>query len=275
MKLFKYFVVWLILVISVKLLAGKLELAEQLRQSQDRDQPIPLVSLIQPNLLIAQAYTIQRHYVQSQLANDTPAGFKAGLTSAAIQNKFNLNQPVTGILFTKGDLSALKTIKLSEFNQLRLETEIGFEIGTAINTILSDEKQLKQHITAVFPVIELPEANFANQPTGIDIIAANVGAKAYLKGKVITDFSLLDLNSLSVTLTRNGKVVNSGKSHEVFGDQWQAALWLVNQLVAQGWTLTPGQFLITGVIGKMITAEFGNYQADFGKLGRISVAIIP
>ena len=275
MKLFKCFVGWLILIISVKLVAGELELAEQLNQSQIHHQPIPLVSLIQPELSIAQAYTIQRYYVQSQLGNDQPAGFKGGLTSAAVQNKFNINQSVSGILFTKGDLSAIKTIKLAEFNQLRLETEIGFEIGKAIKTTLSDEKQLKQHITAIFPAIELPEVNFAKQPTGIDIIAANVGAKAYIKGKAITDFTLMDLNTLSVILTKNGKVVNSGEGHEVLGDQWQAALWLVNQLVTQGWSLTPGQFLITGVMGKMVKAEVGHYQADFGKLGKISVAIIP
>ncbi|NJO17763.1 MAG: 4-oxalocrotonate decarboxylase [Thioploca sp.] len=275
MKSFLRYLILTIALVSFNLLAGELELAEQLNQSQIHHQPIPLVSLIQPELSIAQAYKIQRYYVQSQLGNDQPAGFKSGLTSAATQNKFNVNQPVSGILFTKGDLSGIKTIKLAKFDQLRLETEIGFEIGTAIEKTLSDEKQLKQHIKAIFPAIELPEVNFTKQPTGIDIIAANIGAKAYIKGKAVTDFTLMDLNTLSVTLTKDGKIVNSGKGDEVLNDQWQAALWLVNQLVAQGWSLMPGQFLITGVIGKMVKAEVGHYQADFGKLGKITVAIIP
>lgn len=275
MKLFKYFIVWLILIISVKLLAGEIELAEQLRQSDYHNQPIPLVSLIKPDLSIEQAYTIQRYYVTSQLANEKPAGFKAGLTSLATQQELNVTAAVTGILFAKGDQSATKTIKLSQFKRLMLETEIGFEIGKVIKTTVADTTKLKSSITALFPVIELPESGFTRKPTGIDIIAANVGSKAYLKGKTMTDFIALDLNTLPVTLTRNSKVVNTGEGHEVLGDQWQAALWLVNQLVAQGWTLTPGQFLITGVIDKMIPAEVGNYQADFGKLGCISFAIIP
>jgi hypothetical protein len=33
----------------------------------------------------------------------------------------------------------------------------------------------------------------------------------------------------------------------------------VVQLVIQIWTLTLGQFLIAGVMGKMIQAEVGNY----------------
>lgn len=57
--------------------------------------------------------------------------------------------------------------------------------------------------------------------------------------------------------------------------KWSMVSGFVVQLVIQIWTLTLGQFLITGVIGKMIKAEVGNYQADFGKLGRISFAIIP
>jgi 2-keto-4-pentenoate hydratase len=266
---------WLILIISVKLLAGEIELAEQLRQSDYHNQPIPLVSLIKPNLSIEQAYTIQRYYVTSQLTHEKPAGFKAGLTSLATQREFNVTKAVTGILFAKGDRSATKAIELSQFNRLMLETEIGFEIGKEIKTTVANITELKSSITALFPVIELPESGFTHEPTGIDIIAANVGSKAYLKGKAMTDFTLMDLNTLPVTLTKNGKVVNTGEGHEVLGDQWQTALWLVNQLIAQGWTLTPGQFLITGVIGKMIKAEVGNYQADFGKLGRISVAIIP
>ncbi len=267
----KYIILWLTLATNV--LAGEIELAELLLQSHCNNQPIPLVSSINPHLSLEQAYTVQGYYVIKR--NDKPAGFKAGLTSQAVQKKFNVNQALTGVLFASGDFSMRRSIKSTYKQQLMLETEIGFEIGKAITTLVTNETALKQHIKAVFPVIELPNVGFAGKPTGVDIIAANVGAAAFIKGKPVTQFTDLDLNALSVTLTKNDKIVNIGQGSDALGEQWQAALWLVNSLIKQGWTLAPGQFLMTGALGKMIKAESGDYKADFGLLGEISFSVVP
>jgi 2-keto-4-pentenoate hydratase len=274
MKSLKHLVLWLTLATS-SLYAGELELADQLLLSHRDNQLIPLVSSSHPDLSVEQAYLVQAHYVKKRLAHDKVAGFKAGLTSLAAQNKFNVNQALSGILFASGDLSATESIQLSHFKRLMLETEIGFEIGTAITSLITTQAELKQHIKAVFPVIELPDIGFTSKPKGIDIIAANVGAAAFIKGKPITDFTDFDLNALTVTLTKNGQVVNTGKGLNALGNQWQAALWLVNRLIAQGSTLEPGQFLITGAMGKMIQAQQGDYQAYFGKLGQIAFLVVP
>ncbi len=275
MKQFKYLVLGIALTTSVILPAQETELAKQLLPSYHGNQLTPLISASAPDLSLEQAYVIQRDYVKQRLANQKPAGFKAGLTSTTIQKKFGLNQAVVGVLFSNGDLSANRVIQLSQFQQLHLETEIGFEIGTSISTPITNQTEFKQNIRAVLPVIELPDSGFANKPKAIDIIAANVGSAAYLKGKPVTHFKQLNLNALKVTLTQNGKIVNTGQGYDTLGDQWQAALWLVNTLVAQGWTLIPGQLLLTGAIGKMVKAELGDYQAHFEQLEPISFAIVP
>jgi 2-keto-4-pentenoate hydratase len=281
-KLFKDIIFWLTLATSAGLSAGgfELELAEQLLQSHHNNQLIPLVSSMSPHLSLEQAYIVQGYYVsvRKKGRNDKPAGFKAGLTSPAVQKKFNVNQALAGVLFTSGDLSASTSIKLSQFQRLMLETEIGFEIGKAITGVIANKAELKQYIKTVFPVIELPDVGFAGKPTAVDIIAANVGSAAFIKGKPIkpittTSIADLDLNALQVSLTRDGEVVNIGIGNDALGDQWQAALWLVNSLVGRGWILAPGQFIITGAMGKMIKAEVGDYKADFGELGQISFSI--
>ena len=58
------------------------------------------------------------------------------------------------------------------------------------------------------------------------------------------------------------------------GDQWQAALWLVNTMVGQGWELEAGQVLLTGALGKMVKASEGECIAHFGVWGTLSVLII-
>jgi len=273
MKSLKHLVLWLTLATSSY--AVELELAEQLWLSHRDNQLIPLVSSSQPDLSVKQAYLVQADYVKKRLTHDKVAGFKAGLTSSAAQHKFNVNQALSGVLFASGDFSATESIQLSQFKRLMLETEIGFEIDKAITSLITNQAELKQHIKAVFPVIELPDIGFTSKPKGIDIIAANVGAAAFIKGKPITDFADLDLNALTVSLTKNGQVVNTGKGHNALGNQWQAALWLVNRIIEQGWTLEPGQFLITGAMGKMIQAEPGDYLADFGELGQIAFLGVP
>ncbi|HDN25911.1 MAG TPA: 4-oxalocrotonate decarboxylase [Thioploca sp.] len=277
MKLLKHIVLWIALTTNTGLCAGELteELAEQLLQSHSNNQRVPLVSSIYPDLSVEQAYLVQSYYVKKHLAGAPPAGFKAGLTSAAGQKKFNLNQALAGVLFTSGDLSAAPSIELSQFKHLMLETEFGFEIGKTITGLVANQAQLRPHIKAVFPVIELPDLGFASKPTGVDIIAANVGSAAFIKGKPITLFADLDLNALKVTLTKEGKTVNIGQGSDALGNQWEAALWLVNTMVAQGWILEPGQFFITGAMGKMIKAKPGDYHADFGELGSISFSIVP
>ncbi len=275
MKSLKHLLLWITLATSTGLFAGELELADQLWQSHRNNQLIPVVSSTHPDLSVKQAYIVQGHYVKKRLASEKPAGFKAGLTSAAGQKKFNLNQALAGVLFATGNLSATESIQMSQFKRLMLETELGFEIGTAITGSIANTAALKPYINTVFPVIELPDIGFVAKPTGVDIIAANVGAAAFIKGRPFLNWTELDLNALKVTLTRNGETVNVGQSNDALGNQWEAALWLVNTLVAQGWTLEPGQFFITGALGKMIKAQAGDYKADFGPLGQISFSMVP
>jgi len=272
MKFVKFIVLWLVLGSYAS--ASEVELASQVLHSYRHNLLIPLVSSVKPDLSIEQAYVVQSLYVKQRLVDEKLAGFKAGLTALAGQQKFKLNQALAGVLFARGDLSAIASVKLSEFKRLMLETEIGFEVGKAITGPITHSVELKQCIKAVLPVIELPDLGFTGKPTGVDIVAANVGAAAFIKGQPITDFANLDLNQLTVHLRKEDQVMNVGQGNDALGDQWKAALWLVNKMVASGWVLEPGQFFITGAMGKMIKAEPGNYQADFGELGQISFSII-
>ena len=76
-------------------------------------------------------------------------------------------------------------------------------------------------------------------------------------------------NFLGIEVHKEGDLLLKGDSSDAMGDQWQALLWLVNQTVANGWEIEPGQLLITGAIGKMLPASIGFYQVSYGALGHI------
>jgi 2-keto-4-pentenoate hydratase len=80
---------------------------------------------------------------------------------------------------------------------------------------------------------------------------------------------LTDPNAVAVTLYKDGEVLNQGTGRDVSGDQWHALLWLVNRTIDSGWTIEPGQLLITGAMGKPVPMSAGLYVADFGRFGRL------
>jgi 2-keto-4-pentenoate hydratase len=177
-------------------------------------------------------------------------------------------------LFESGKIVGDATIDKSRFHQLMLETEIGFVIGESITQPLKGVAELQEKIQAVMPVIELPDLGFADmkQLKGVDIIAANVAAKQFIVGQQRA-VEGLDLNAVTVSLLLDGQEVNSGKGTDALGDQWQAALWLVNTMVDQGWALNPGHIVITGALGKMLPGKPGKYVADYGSFGKITFEI--
>jgi|SaaInl8_200m_RNA_FD_contig_121_83386_length_3728_multi_5_in_0_out_0_3 2-keto-4-pentenoate hydratase len=252
---------------------GASKKADLLFKAHTENELIPVLSLQYPDLDIKTAYCIQKDYVEKRLGNEKIAGFKAGITSEASQEKFNLTQPVAGVLFESGKKDDGAVIYQSEFKKLMMETEIGFLTGKAITEPITDIDVLKDSIQAVVPVVELPDLGFADKNlTGADIIAANSAASQFIvgPGKSVDD---VDVNDIIVFLNSEEAKINQGKGSDALGDQWRAAMWLVNNMINQGYNIEPGNILITGALGNIVPGNIGSYTAYYGNLGQISFEI--
>ena len=247
------------------------DFAKRLFAAHQQGMLVPLLSKTSQGAGVADAYRIQKSYLALLLDTDAIAGFKAGLTSKAGQQKFGVNQPLAGVLLISGQLGSHTAVELGGFSSLMLETEIGFVLGEAIDRPLGDVEALKRRVKALRPVIEMPDLGYADRAElkGVDLIASNVAVAAFMLGKPVPYPNSLDLNRLKFSLSHNLRLVSEGKGSDALGDQWQALLWLVNQLVAQGYHLKPDQFLITGALGQMVSAVPGEYHADFDALGKM------
>lgn len=250
--------------------------ANQLLQASQNNKAIPHYSNFNPAANETSAYTVQFNYVKARQNNDVIAGYKAGLTSTAGQKKFNVSSALSGVLFSRGHLTNLKQVSLSNAGKLMLETELGFILAESITQPVASVQSLKQRVESVAAVIELPDIGFTRpkQISGIDLIAANVAAHQFIIGQTIDIHRLGNINLLTTHLQHNGQPIYDGKATDALGDQWQALFWLVNQLVDQGHQLAAGEILITGALGKMVPAKVGQYRADFGQLGQIEFTIV-
>lgn len=260
---------------SGPVLAGSAtDIATLLLEAHEQGRKIPLVSQSRTNLGVEEAYEVQREYIKLRLRSDRIAGFKAGLTSKAAQQRFAVDTPLSGVLFASGKLSNHGVLYRLAFEQPMLEIEIGFVAGQSISKPLGNDSQLRTRIRGFVPVVEVPDVGFTNTKKlkGVDIIAANVSAAQFIVGQEST-WNGVDLNKIAVTLERDGKVVNRGRGSDALGDQWHAALWLVNATVEQGWTIEAGSVLITGALGKLIPAAAGKYVAHYSTGGTLRFEI--
>jgi len=256
--------------------------AKSMYDNWSRGEPLPHISIKIPSVTDQQAAIAQLMFVQHRLKSNSEveiSGFKAGLTSKIGQKKFNVNGPISGVLFVSGKVDNGGEVSLADYRKLMLETEIGFILGQDIDTPVNDVQQLKSKVSAILPVIEMPNLALADLKniTGQDIVASNAIANRYLLGETINIPVSFSLNQIKTSLVHSydstPMTVNQGSGSDALGDQWQALLWLVNERLASGHHLRRGQFLITGALGKMIPAKKGEYAADFGPLGQITFTV--
>lgn len=246
--------------------------AGQIYSAQQNKQIPPKTSDLITNLNVDKAFRIQFILVEKKVENLTRSGFKAGLTSKAGQQRFNVDYPVAGVLFSQFKRNPGDTIFLSDYNQMMVETELGYYLNTEVNQKIESVQALKSLVDFVLPVLEFPNAAFGDNPTANDIISANAGSAFYITGSK-HPVQNHDVNKILVNIHKATTLLNSGKGSDALGDQWETLLWLVNLMVDQGYTIGPDHLLITGALGMAFPGEIGEFIADFGELGQIKVTI--
>lgn len=241
-----------------------------------RHAAMPLPHVIDETLTIESAYRIQTRIVRRELNGAQPAGYKAGLTSALAQTRFHASAPVAGVLMQEGRRHSGDTLRLSELRGLNIETEVALRIGTPIRTRLDSIDELQRHVDGIAPAIELPNLDYQApaQLNALDIVATNVAAAAYIFGEFVAP-DRRDPNDVRPRLVCNGEEINAGDARDAMGDQWQAALWLVNTVIEQGWAIQAGQVLMTGALGRMVPAQPAQCVATYGEWGTIGFNISP
>ncbi len=252
-------------------------LAEAILQADLAGTETPRVSTLDPDIDLAGAYRVQQLIVDRRLADgDKVAGYKAGLTGKLARWWFKIDEPVFGVLLESGIKRNNAVIAIPPGRHMLLETEIVFIAGQRIDAPVRSVPTLKRMVRGVAPAIEIPAGGFSRSVVRrlkvTDIVANNVSAHALILGDE-RPVDRLDLRQLEATLTRDGKTLSQGNGTDAMGNPWDSALWLVNVAVARGRVVEPGQVLSTGVVGKRIEAEPGQYIADFGELGTIEFEV--
>ncbi|MEM6631891.1 MAG: fumarylacetoacetate hydrolase family protein [Bacteroidota bacterium] len=251
--------------------------AKRFEEAWKDNASLPSVRALLPTITQDEAYELQGVWVMNTLEKEEIGGVKAGVVTPGSQKTFGIDTPLSGILRSKGNIDARPkaTIRLKDYPELVLETEIGFLIGKRIEEPPKSIEELKEYVQAIVPVIELAAGQWEKPegpPSAVDYIAINLLASGVVIGKGI-DANSLDPKNLQLSFSYNGEELHTASGEENWYGPWETALWMTEYAHLQGISLEPGHLIICGALGKVHTAGKGKYTLKAEPIGKIVLKI--
>jgi len=248
--------------------------AEALDRADRERRVIDQVSQTWPAMELADAYAVQRLWLERRLARGSRViGRKIGLTSRAMQMASNFNEPDYGTLTDDMLYADGARIEAARFCSPRLEVELAFVMGEDLRREGCTVADVLRATEFVTPALELIAYRTRVPRAIVDTIADNAAAGAMVVGgRMVRPFDV-DLRWVGATLSKNGVIEESGVSAAVMGHPAAGIAWLVNQLHRHGAGLERGQYVLAGSFTRPVSVAAGDViAADYGPLGSIGVS---
>jgi 2-keto-4-pentenoate hydratase len=227
-----------------------------------------------------QAYSTQK-VIAGKMSemNGVVCGYKVAYASKAAQAQFGMDEPARGPLYLIQRTANGSVLSPEMFNEIMLETEIGFTIGKRIDQPVENIESLKKYVKSIhaaFDAGNFPYKTDNQKPTPQDMVAIGTGSHLFVLGPAVDPQSLI-LKDLDLKLIRNQETIRQSPASEVLGDPWNSLLWIANHLVNDGLTLEPGMVVVSGTAApayKVKGEEIkGEYVGDCGSLGKVTMMI--
>ncbi|WCT79142.1 2-keto-4-pentenoate hydratase [Novosphingobium humi] len=248
--------------------------AEHLRQAEANGQPCAPVRSLLPADDIAAAYEVQKVNAQIAVASGRRiSGKKIGLTSAAVQKQLRVNQPDYGVLFADMEVPSGSSISYGQVLQPKVEAEIALVIGKELRHEDTTLAELIASVEFVVPALEIVGSRIANWDiTIVDTIADNASCGAYVLGNRPVKLADVDLGLCGMALFSRGEPLSVGAGVACLGHPLNAALWLARTMARVEQPLVPGDVVLTGALGPMLSVVAGEtYEARINGVGNVSV----
>ncbi len=241
---------------------------------RDRAPVGPLVESF-PGMDVVDSYEIQLLNIRRRLDEGAAVlGHKVGLSSLAMQQMMNVDEPDYGHLLSDMELSADRPADASRYCFPRVEVEVGFVLGSALPGEGCTEEDVLDATEAVAPAIELIDSRIAEWRIGlVDTIADNASSAGFVLGEERVKPRDIDLLAIDATLTRNGERVAEGRSDAVLGNPVVAVAWLARKVASFGVRLEAGHVVLPGSCTRAIDVRPGDeFHASFTGLGAVHLS---
>lgn len=258
-------------------------LANELHEAEKSRKVIRFLSAQFPDMTVADAYAIQKAWVDIKLAEGRKIiGHKIGLTSRAMQSMANINEPDYGVLLDDMLYHDGAEIPANRFIGAMLENELAFVLGKSLkgpNCTIFDVLNATEYVIPALEIVDLrtrlddPETK--RRRSVVDTIADNAAnAALVVGGRPIRPLDV-DLRWAGALCYRNGVLEESGIAAAVLNHPANGIAWLANRLAPFDQGLEPGEIVLAGSFTRTVPARAGDvFHVDYGPLGSISCRFV-
>jgi len=254
--------------------------AAQLLDTAERTRtPARMVSLAHPGMAMADAYRIQDAWKRIKLAAGRRIiGHKIGLTSKAMQNALNIDQPDSGFLLDDMLFADGGVVPTGRFIGLRVEAELAFVMKTDLSGPSCTLFDVLRATEYVVPALELLDTRYHRKDpqtgairTVFDTISDNASNAGIVVGGRPFRPDDGDLRWAGAICSKNGAVEETGLAAGVLNHPATGIAWLADRLASHGESLRAGQIVLSGSFIRPIEVGPGDtINADYGPYGTVS-----
>ena len=252
------------------------EAVSQLLEAHRTKKPVIQLSTTFPEIEIEDSYAISSAIAERKVSQGARIiGHKIGLTSKAMQQSSQIDEPDYGYIFDDMLLNDGATVSHADFCVPRVEPELTFILKSPLkgpNVGLVDVLRATEYVV---PSIEIIDARVQNPRKIFDTVADNGAAAGLVLGGRPVRPEDVDLRWVGAVFYRNSQIEETGLAAGVLGHPAMAIAWLANKLAPFGTVLEPGHMMLSGSFTRPVWADKGDtLHADFGPLGGVAVQFV-
>jgi 2-keto-4-pentenoate hydratase len=222
-------------------------------------------------LSLDDAYRIQLALIRKSGARRV--GWKVGLTSRAIQQQFQVHEPVFGCLLAEGKLASGHVFRHDALIEPGFENELCIVMGSDLRPDAT-QADVAAAVTAVHLAFEIIETRGDLTRQLALALADNAQQKAFVLGPAMERAALPELDRVTVSVRIDGSEVASADGSAVLGHPYNSVAWLAGKLAQFGEQVRAGDFIMSGSFTRQFPLAKGDsIEADFAGIGRVTASV--
>ena len=220
-----------------------------------------------------EALRIQLDILERRIAGgERLAGWKIGLTSAAVRAHFGTGRQPFGNLLESGVITSPGEVALDDLAVgCGVEPELCVTMGSDLRGPGVTAGEAKAAVESIAPGMEINQKRSGGMTDFELSVADNLTQWAIVQGPPAPVPAGFDSDSLRVTMSCNGEVRADVVGRDVIDDHFVSIATLANVLGEHGRHLEAGQRIITGSFSKHDVARGDEWRAGFSGLGTCAV----